>query len=183
MTSRTHLGPAFEDAVRYAVVAHAGQKRKDTEIPYATHLLAVSASVLEAGGTEVRAIAGLLHDVAEDCGGQPRLNDVRLRFGDEVGDIVEGCSDSLVEDAAKKTRGKTQRRICHITEAPPEVLLVSLADKLHNATSILRDLRDVGVDVFVLRLRRRHGRVLQPTRRRVRRTDRDAHPRRTRVSE
>src|SRR3954469_13061462 len=93
----THLGPRYEDAVRYALVAHAGQVRKSTRIPYAAHLLAVSALVLEAGGTEVQAIAGLLHDAAEDCGGQARLDDIRLRFGTAVAAIVEACSDSLVE--------------------------------------------------------------------------------------
>jgi (p)ppGpp synthase/HD superfamily hydrolase len=102
VSSGTHLGTDFEDALRYAVIAHGGHTRKGTEIPYVAHLLAVSALVLEAGGTELQAIAALLHDAAEDCGGEPRLQDIRHRFGDKVGDIVEACSDSLTEDPADK---------------------------------------------------------------------------------
>src|SRR6476646_2241794 len=109
VSSGTQLGPKFEDAVRYVVIAHAAQKRKDTQIPYVAHLLAVSALVLEAGGTEEQAIAALLHDAAEDCGGQPRLDDIRHRFGDEIADIVEACSDSLTEDAAEKAPWKERK--------------------------------------------------------------------------
>lgn len=147
----THLGTQFEDALAYALIAHAGQRRKGTDIPYAAHLLAVSALVLEAGGTEAQAIAGLLHDAAEDCGGQPRLDDIRDRFDDEVADIVAACSDSFAEDPSQKAEWKVRKAnyLAHLSEAPPEVLLVSLADKLHNATSILKDLRDVGLDVFL----------------------------------
>ena len=64
------LGQRFTDAVDYARVAHAGQVRKGSGIPYLYHLLAVSSLVLEFGGDEDQAIAGLLHDVIEDCGEQ-----------------------------------------------------------------------------------------------------------------
>ena len=150
MSTGTQLGTDFQDALRYAVVAHDGQKRKATEIPYAAHLLAVSALVLEAGGTEVQAIAALLHDAPEDCGGQPRLDDIRRLFGGEVGDIVEACSDSLAEDAAEKAPWKDRKKkyLKHLRTADADVLLVSLADKLHNASAIMRDLRAVGVTVF-----------------------------------
>lgn len=140
----------FAEAVAYAVEAHGGQVRKETDIPYAAHLLAVSALVLEAGGTEVQAIAALLHDAAEDCGGQPRLDEIRRRFGDDVANIVEACSDSLAEDASAKApwRERKLAYLAHLSTAPPDVLLVSLADKLHNATSIARDLHAIGMKVF-----------------------------------
>lgn len=147
----THLGPAFEDAVGYALAAHGDQKRKGTAIPYAAHCLAVSALVLEAGGSEVQAIAALLHDTAEDCGGQPRLDDIRRHFDAEVADIVEACSDSLTEDPAQKLSWdeRKQAYLDGLVSESAEVLLVSLADKLHNATAILRDLRSpVGIAVF-----------------------------------
>ncbi|MDP9331870.1 MAG: HD domain-containing protein [Actinomycetota bacterium] len=151
MSDDTHPGADFEDALRYALIAHGAHKRKGTKIPYIAHLLSVSALVLEAEGSEVQAIAALLHDAAEDCGGQPRLDDVRHRFGDEVGDIVEACSDSLVESAAEKAPW-SERKITyveHLSQFPADVLLVSLADKLHNVTAILRDLRTFGDDVFL----------------------------------
>lgn len=150
MSSGTHLGTDFEDAVRYAAIAHGGHTRKGTEIPHLAHLLAVCALVLEAGGTEVQAIAALLHDAAEDCGGEPRLDDIRHRFGNDVADIVEACSDSLTEDAANKAPWSERKTayIEHLSEVPAEVLLVSLADKLHNATAISRDLREIGMEVF-----------------------------------
>jgi (p)ppGpp synthase/HD superfamily hydrolase len=144
------LGADFAKAVAYAVEAHGDQTRKGTDIPYAAHLLAVCALVLEAGGSEVQAIAALLHDTAEDCGGQPRLDDIRSRFGDAVASIVEDCSDSLAEDPSEKAdwRERKLAYLAHLLFAPPDALLVSVADKLHNATSIVRDLNDVRPKMF-----------------------------------
>lgn len=148
MSVRLH--ESFADAVGYAIDAHGDQVRKATDIPYAAHLLAVSALVLEAGGTEVQAIAGLLHDAPEDCGGQARLDDIRGRFGDDVAEIVEACSDSLAEDPSHKAPWpeRKQAYLDHLADSVPAALLVSLADKLHNATSIARDLHQIGNDVF-----------------------------------
>jgi hypothetical protein len=88
------LTARYAHAVEYAGVIHATQTRNGTNIAYISHLLGVSSLVLEAGGNEDEAIAGLLHDAVEDCGGLPRLADVRARFGDRVADIVLACSDS-----------------------------------------------------------------------------------------
>lgn len=150
MSSGTHLGPAFEDALHYALIAHGDQTRKSTKIPYIAHLLAVSALVLEAGGSEVQAIAALLHDAAEDCGGQPRLDDIRHRFGPKVAAIVKACSDSLVENPAEKAPWKKRktRYLAHLRKANDDVLLVSAADKLHNVRAILEDLRIHGASVW-----------------------------------
>jgi (p)ppGpp synthase/HD superfamily hydrolase len=110
--------------------------------------------VLEYGGSEDMAIAALLHDAVEDQGGEPRLSDIRNRFGDRVADIVRSCSDSVVNTSAgqikedKRTR-KTQY-IEHLETADQETLLVSLSDKIYNARSILRDLRkpEIGTAVW-----------------------------------
>ena len=91
---RVPLGPRFHEAYLYAARMHDGQTRKKTGVPYISHLMSVSALVLEAGGSEDLAIAALLHDVVEDCGGTPVLEDVRRRFGPRVARIVEGCTDS-----------------------------------------------------------------------------------------
>lgn len=138
----TQLTERYADAVAYAATAHADQHRKGTDIPYVAHLLALSGSVLEAGGDEDQAIAGLLHDVVEDQGGLPRADDVRARFGDRVADIVLGCSDSTTEDRRDKLPYAVRKaaHIAHLREASDDVLLVTAADKLHNARAIQADL-------------------------------------------
>ena len=84
----------FEDALVYAARLHRDQTRKGTGVPYVTHLLAVAAIVGESGGTEDEVIAALLHDAPEDAGGEARLAEIRDRYGDEVADIVAGCTDT-----------------------------------------------------------------------------------------
>jgi (p)ppGpp synthase/HD superfamily hydrolase len=146
----TQLTERYADAVAYAATAHAAQRRKGTDIPYVSHLLAVSASVLEAGGDEDQAIAGLLHDVVEDQGGMPRADDVRARFGDRVADIVLGCSDSTVEDRKGKLPYAERKaaHIAHLRDASDDILLVTAADKLHNARAIHTDLLIDGPDML-----------------------------------
>jgi GTP pyrophosphokinase len=126
------------DAIAYAADAHADQVRKGTTVPYLSHLLAVTAIVQEHGGDETAAIAAVLHDVVEDAGGAARLADVRGRFGDEVAAIVVGCSDA---DTLPKPpwRGRKEAYIAHLAAEPAAVQLVSAADKLHNARSLLAD--------------------------------------------
>lgn len=142
-----HYGHKFEQALTYASLAHADQKRKGTETPYITHLLAVAAIVGENGGTENEIIAALLHDAPEDQGGKGRLADIRTKFGDEVADIVEACSDTF-EIPKPPWRGRKEAYIAHIREASASARLVSAADKLHNARSILSDYRQVGEDLW-----------------------------------
>src|ERR1039457_745666 len=100
MLNATVLTDRFDRALLYATHVHGGQVRKATSIPYLAHLLAVAATVLEYGGSEDMAIAALLHDAVEDQGGEPRLSDIRNRFGDRVADIVRACSDSVVNTSA-----------------------------------------------------------------------------------
>lgn len=139
----TVLTDRFDRALLYATHVHGGQVRKETSIPYVAHLLAVSATVLEYGGDEDLAIAGLLHDAAEDQGGQRRLTDIRNRFGDRVAEVVEACSDSLAAPGEKKADWETRKKRYHrhLHDVDNGILLVSLSDKVHNARSILRDLR------------------------------------------
>jgi (p)ppGpp synthase/HD superfamily hydrolase len=137
----------FTAAVDYAVVVHAGQKRKGTDIPYASHLLGVASLVLENGGDEDAAIAALLHDAPEDQGGTARLRDVQARFGKRVAAIVLACSDSLSADANAKDPWSLRKRryVRHLRRSEDRgALLVACADKLHNARAILRDLREAG---------------------------------------
>ena len=143
----TRLSDRFLDAVRYAALVHADQRRKDTNIPYLGHLLAVASLLIDAGGTEDEAIAALLHDAAEDQGGRRRLEEIRTHFGSRVADIVESCSDSLEEDPKEKApwRERKQRYIEQLAaDGDVSVYLISAADKLHNARSMLDDYRVVG---------------------------------------
>jgi GTP pyrophosphokinase len=137
----------FSDAIEYACVAHGGQLRKGTAVPYVSHLLAVCALVLEDGGDEDEAIAALLHDAVEDCGGAARLEHIRARFGDRVAGIVQACSDTDQTPKPPWKERKT-RYIAHIRGASPEARRVSCADKVHNVRSILRDYRVEGEQVW-----------------------------------
>lgn len=131
------------DAFTYAAELHADQLRKDTDIPYISHLMAVAAIVMENGGSENQVIAALLHDGPEDQGGEQTLAEIRRRFGETVATIVEECSDTF-EEPKPPWRRRKERYLAHLREASAETLLVSLADKTHNLGSILRDYGEVG---------------------------------------
>lgn len=130
--------PRFQAALAYATQIHAVQFRKGTRIPYIAHLLAVTAIVLEQGGSEDEAIGALLHDAAEDAGGLETLTEIRAQFGPAVAEIVEGCSDTFEQP---KLDWETRKRayLEHVAQANPSTRLVSAAVKLHNLSSILRD--------------------------------------------
>jgi GTP pyrophosphokinase len=136
----TMLSPDFAEALTFAAQLHNAQTRKGAEIPYISHLLCVAGLVLEYGGTEDEAIAALLHDAVEDQGGQPTLERIRRRFGSAVAQIVESCSDADVVPKPEWRRRK-EAYVAHVGDASESARLVSAADKLHNATAILRDYR------------------------------------------
>jgi (p)ppGpp synthase/HD superfamily hydrolase len=154
MNKATVLTDRFDRALLYATHVHGGQVRKETSIPYVAHLLAVAATVLEYGGDEDLAIAALLHDSVEDRGGKARLEDVRNRFGERVAGVVEACSDALADTTETEGKAPSQLRkeayLANLRKADKDTLNVSLADKVHNARSILRDLRkpDVGKKIW-----------------------------------
>lgn len=136
-----------EDALILAARLHQNQTRKQSEVPYLTHLLAVAATVGENGGTEDEFIAALLHDAIEDQGGSAVRDLLRHRFGDNVTRIVDGCSDT---DQTPKPpwRQRKEAYLRHLAEADASIRLVSMADKLHNARSTLTDLRRYGDTVW-----------------------------------
>lgn len=145
------LGPAFSKALGYATHLHGAHVRKGSGIPYVSHLLSVCALVLEDGGAETEAIAALLHDAAEDHGGEKRLDEIRREFGDDVADIVAHLSDSLAADPGEKAPWDERKReyLLRLTDvSDPAVLRVSCADKLHNARTLLADLDTEGAAVW-----------------------------------
>jgi (p)ppGpp synthase/HD superfamily hydrolase len=141
------LGPRFERAFLFATKKHVGQARKASTVPYIAHLMGVASLVLEFGGDEDMAIAALLHDVVEDCGGAPMLAEVRRRFGKRVAKIVEGCTDSY-RNPKPPWRERKETYLQHLKSANAETRLVSVADKLNNVRSILSDYRDVGEAIW-----------------------------------
>jgi (p)ppGpp synthase/HD superfamily hydrolase len=142
------LTQRFKDALDYALELHGDQQRKGSDTPYVAHLLAVASLVLEDGGDEEQAIAALLHDAPEDQGGLETLEAIRQRFGERVANIVHGCTDTY-ETPKPPWRQRKESYLEHLRIAPEEVRRVSLADKLHNARSILTDLLRCGEDVWV----------------------------------
>ncbi len=142
------LGPRLQQAFRYAAAKHEGQTRKATAVPYLSHLMAVASLVLEAGGDEDMAVAALLHDVVEDCGGMPRLREIRRQFGPRVAAIVEGCTDTFVEPKPEWVERK-KGYLDEVKHADDETRLVSASDKLHNVRTILADYRKDGEAIWV----------------------------------
>ncbi len=145
--SAVKLGPRFLRAFSFAAEKHAGQTRKASTIPYIAHLMGVTSLVLEFGGDEDMAIAALLHDVVEDCGGAPMLKEVQKKFGPRVAKIVDGCTDSDTEPKPP-WRERKEFYLRHLKTADAETRLVSAADKLNNVRSILSDYREVGESIW-----------------------------------
>lgn len=141
------LSSRFDLALQCAADWHRSQVRKGTAIPYVSHLLGVTALVLEHGGNEEAAIAALLHDAVEDAGGAPRLAEIRDTFGDTVADIVDHCTDT---DITPKPpwRVRKEQYIARLATASPAALLVSCCDKLHNSRTIVADLRYRGASTW-----------------------------------
>jgi GTP pyrophosphokinase len=148
----------FTAAVDYAREIHTGT-RKRTQVPCMAHLLGVASLVMGESGhvpfpvTEDMAIAALLHDAVEDEGGLPRLQDIEEEFGGGVASIVTGCTDSFEVDSDQKQEWESRKasyikRLRDEREESEGTLLVSAADKLYNARSILEDYREIGAEVW-----------------------------------
>ena len=140
---RIQLTKRFEDALVYATELHSGQNRKRSQVPYIAHLLGVTSLVLEDGGDEDEAIAALLHDAVEDQGGLRTLEAIRERYGEHVATIVSACTDSFTEPKPP-WRERKESYIEILRRADSSVQRVSLADKVYNARTTLRDVRREG---------------------------------------
>lgn len=139
-------------ALALAIRIHAGQTRKGTEIPYVAHVLAVAALVVEAGGDEDALIAALLHDAVED-GGDPKTvrRTIENEFGAGVLAIVDALSDAAPEAGEEKGpwAERKYRYVEHLRGSDdPRIHLVCLADKLHNLTVTLADLKLHGPQIW-----------------------------------
>ena len=141
------LSARFQEALVYAAQLHGEQLRKESRVPYVAHLLGVASIALQHGASEDEAIAALLHDAVEDQGGAVTREEIRKRFGEEVAFIVDGCTDT---DVTPKPpwRPRKEAYIRHVRGASRSVRLISAADKVDNARSILFDYRQVGEEVW-----------------------------------
>lgn len=146
------VGQRFRDALVWACQLHEDQERKGGRIPYVAHLLGVASIVLEHGGNEDQAIAALLHDALEDQAHKMSAGEIRTRFGDQVERIVEACTDGEPEEQRDRNQERWYLRkrkyIAAIPAKPPQAIIVSMADKLHNARSILEDYRAIGAPLW-----------------------------------
>lgn len=141
------LTDRFDEAFQYAHRLHRTQTRKGTTVPYISHLMVVAALVIEHGGTEDQAIAALLHDAVEDQGGVERLSEIRKKFGDNIATIVSDCTDAWTEPKPE-WRPRKEAYLALLPGKSRESLLVSVADKTHNAETILFDYRALGDRVW-----------------------------------
>lgn len=142
----------FKEAFDFAYEKHRKQLRKGSGVPYITHLMSVSALVMEHGGGEDEAIAALLHDSVEDVG--VSVEEIKVRFGERVADIVAACTKPKIdwrtipsEKIWETMKESHLRYFEHLKSSFDSVRLVSAADKLHNARHILMDLLG-GRDIF-----------------------------------
>lgn len=145
------LSPKFALALQFANEIHSTQIRKGIGAPYISHLMSVCGLVLEYGGNETQAIAALLHDSAEDCGGRPMLETVRVMFGNEVAGIVEACTDTF-DDPKPDWLPRKEAYLKAMAGKPAPTKLVACADKLHNISHTLRDIQSEGVTAWKARM-------------------------------
>jgi (p)ppGpp synthase/HD superfamily hydrolase len=130
----------LDAALAFAAIAHQGQKRKGTGIPYIVHPVGVMVVLLQAGETDVDVLAAaLLHDTVEDAG--TTLTELRERFGERVAEIVAGCSEP---DKSASWEVRKQHTVIYLQTAPRAVQLVAVADKLHNLRSLAADYAEIG---------------------------------------
>ena len=138
------LPQRFLAAVALAQEVH-GHVRRNGTAPYLAHLLVVTGLVVEEGGDEDQTIAAMLHDAVEDGGARRMLEQISKGFGARVATIVEGCSDTVDLDPSQTWIERKRRCLAHLPEVRDEsILRVALADKVHNARSIVRDYREEG---------------------------------------
>lgn len=149
------LSARFDEALAFASDLHRDQQRKIGRVPYLSHLLRVAGLALDFGASEDVAIAALLHDAVEDCGGMETEAVIRERFGDFVADVVLETSDSTTADANRKApwRERKEAYLAHLRTGSDAAALVSGCDKLDNMTSLIRAMELAGNEATLSRFK------------------------------
>lgn len=141
------FSPQYEKALQFAARAHRQQVRKGTDIPYITHAVHVSVVLLRYGFDEDVVIAGLLHDVVEDCGVAP--HELEAIFGAEVARLVAAASERKRNGGSERPwEERKTEAIAHLRRGDPKIAALKAADALHNIHSIIADLTLVGAAVW-----------------------------------
>lgn len=135
----------LQDAIRIAIDAHAGQKRKGTDVPYITHLLSVALILSRAGADEDVIIAGILHDAIEDTNGAVKRENISRVFGERVAGLV---NDVTEQDKSLPWEVRKQQALDHISSMDQDALLLKSADVLHNLKELVLDVEEQGEGVF-----------------------------------
>lgn len=133
----------LEKALQIASMAHEGQYRKHTNIPYIVHPVAVGMLLQKAGYGEGLIAAGLLHDIVEDT--NMTLADIERDFGPKIAEIVAGCSEP---DKSLPWQERKEHSIQFLRTASDEIRVVVCADKLHNIRSIISDYEQYGEQIW-----------------------------------
>ena len=134
---------AFDKAIRFAAVAHQGQLRKGTDVPYIVHPFAVASILRQQQCPEAVVIAGLLHDTIEDT--DVTLALIRDQFGDGIAGLVDACTEpekSLPWEQRKKAM------IERAVSADPQVKWIMCADKYHNLSTMSREFQTTGENLW-----------------------------------
>lgn len=141
------MGPTLVKAFEFAAKIHAGQTRKGKDVPYISHVMAVSSLVMECGGSEKAAVAAILHDVVEDSEGKVHITDLEKNFGKDVASMVDALTD-----AKSFPKGPWKKRkdlyLSQLESASDEVKLIAACDKWHNLNCLLKDLDDEGEEAW-----------------------------------
>ena len=126
---------ALNKAYTFALEAHKNQKR-DEGIPYISHPVAVASILTELKLDSATIATGLLHDTVEDT--KATYESVKKEFGKEVADLVDGVTkiSALEEKAVENSKAENLRKLILATSKDIRVLLVKLADRLHNMRTI-----------------------------------------------
>ncbi|MFD7512949.1 RelA/SpoT family protein, partial [Streptomyces sp. NPDC059853] len=119
----------IERAYQVAERWHRGQKRKSGD-PYITHPLAVTTILAELGMDPATLMAGLLHDTVEDT--EYGLDTLRRDFGDQVALLVDGVTKLDKVKFGEAAQAETVRKMVVAMAKDPRVLVIKLADRLHN---------------------------------------------------
>lgn len=133
----------IDEAIEFAARAHEGQFRKGTKRPYIVHPIEVADIVATMTQNEEVICAAVLHDTIEDCEGVTEEL-LRKEFGERIAFMVAQES----EDKTKTWEERKGATIRHLVNAPVEVKMIALADKLSNMRDIDRDYPTFGDDLW-----------------------------------
>lgn len=150
MRNNSELTDLFVDALDWAVKNTMGSTRKKSNVPGVSHPLGVAALVMDYGGSEEEIIAALLHDEAEDRGGEQTLTLIESRFGKKVAQIVRECSDALPEpgESKKEWKPRKEEHLEKLPGASDSTHLVYLADKIHNLRALVIEYNNHGEELW-----------------------------------